>query len=703
MVLGVQPAAGRLFTERDDRRGCGADGGVVLSYQFWQREFGGDRSIVGRTVTLGKIRTPVAGVTSASFYGLEVGRTFDVALPICAEAAWHGTNARLDSGTIWWLTVMGRRAPGISIDQAAARLRAKSAAIFAATLPAGYPAASVGPYLAMTLETVPAARGVSRLRALYSRPLVLLVGLTAIVLLVACANLAHLLLARASARRREVAIRLAIGASRWRVAQQVIAEGLALSAVGVAVGLALARAFSRVLVSLLTARDASAFLDLSMDWRVFVFASIVATLACVASASLPAVRSARMPPAGTLRSDRSTTTGREQAGGRRVLLASQIALSLVLLMGAVLFVRTLRNLSSLDAGFQRRGVVIADVNFSDLQLPADRAVSYRTQLLEQIRAIPGVGGAAEALFVPLGGGNWNNRMWMDGTDANDARVVMRNMIGTGYFRTLRTPVLAGRDFDQHDMTPPAAKVAIVNERFARQFGLGSRAVGQHVWIETTPQEPSASYEIVGLVANTKYHDLREDDQPVMYVPLWQAALRRPAGQFVIRARDQPQAIIAAVRTTLERIGTRRYSFRLYESVVEDSLLRERLMAAIAGPFGALAAILMALGLYGVCSYTVAQRTHEIGLRMALGADRRAVVLSIVRDAVGVLAAGLFAGAWLTVAVGRTARALLFGVKPYDPMSLTIAAAALICVAAIAAYVPARRAAGVDPMIALRHE
>ena len=704
-VLGVQPMHGRLFSERDDRRGCGPDAGVVLSYGFWQHHFGGDPAVVGSRVLLGKMRPEVLGVTPPTFFGLEVGRTFDVAIPICAEPVWHGVNTRLDSSTVWWLTVMARLEPGVPIERAAAIVSAKSAAIFAATLPKGYPAASVATYLAMKLVTIPAGNGISRVRTQYSQPLALLLGTTGLVLLIACVNLAHLLLARATARSREIAVRLSLGASRLRLAQQLTTETMMVAAAGVAVGLMLARMLCRVLIAFLSADATNVFIDVSMDRRTFTFTVLLAVATAVVSASIPVWRMSRAADSGSLTRGGDAGIAAGRSGLRRALLASQIAISLALLGGTLLFTRSLRNLQTVDAGFERRGVVVAEVNFSDVALASDGVLPFRGDLLERIRANPMVAGAAEVGILPIAGGNWNNRVWMDDSDADHARVVMRNMIGTDYFRTLKTTLIAGRAFENGDMTPSASKVAIVNERFARAFGLGARPIGRHLWIETTPLEPSAAYQIVGVAANTKYRDLREDDQPIMYVPLWQAALRRPVGQFVIRSNAPSDAtLLSALRTTFERLDPNlRYSFRPFDDIVQRSLIRERLMAALAGPFGLLAVTLTALGLYGVFSYTVAQRRKEIGIRVALGADRRDVILPIVREAAVLLVFGLAAGASFTVVAGRAASTLLFGVTAYDPGSLAVASAVLACIALIATYVPARRAAGLDPAAALRQE
>ena len=332
----------------------------------------------------------------------------------------------------------------------------------------------------------------------------------------------------------------------------------------------MARALSTFLVSFLAAGTANVFLDLSLDARTFAFAALLSVLTCLVFAAVPVVRAARTQPAGALASGgRSGTSGRERAGVRRALLASQIALSLALLMGTLLFARSLRSLETLDAGFQQHGMLIASVSFSGLQLPADRAAGFRKEILERVRSTPAVDAAAEVVIVPLAGGNWNNRVWMDGSDAQHARVVFRNMIGTEFFRTSRTALVAGREFDERDLTPSAPKVAVVNEAFARAFAAGPQIVGQRLWLEPTPSEPSAAYEIVGLVKNTKYRDLREDFKPVLFVPLSQAALRSTVDQLVIRSRVPAEALVPSLRATLDGVSPKmRYSFRVFDTVVQ---------------------------------------------------------------------------------------------------------------------------------------
>jgi predicted permease len=644
----------------------------------------------------------IVGIAPASFTGLEVGRTFDVVAPICSEPAWHGANVRLDSGLAWWLTVIGRLKPGVTFEQAADVLRAHSPGVFEATVPANYPPASVGPYRTMRLVALSASHGLSRLRAQYAASLRLLFGVTALVLIIASVNLAHLTRARASDRHHEMAVRRSLGASGFRLAQQFFAESILLTAAGVLVGAWLARALCRLLIALLASDASSVFLGLSMDWRTVSFMTLVATAAVLVSGSVPLLHVMRAEPARALTLGRQSVNLADAAWLRRTLLSSQMAFSLVLLAAALVFARSLQNLEALAPGFQPRNVVVADINFADLQLPSANAMTFRHDLLERIRTNPDVAAASETLILPVASGNWNNRMWLDGADRNTAQVVSRNMIGTTYFRTLSTPVVSGREFDERDLAAGAAKVAIVNERFVRQFGLDLDAVGRHFRIETNQLEPEASYEIVGVVQNTKYHDLREADQPIVYVPLSVAARRRPAGQLLVRGSTTADRAAAALKATLRDTNVR-YTLRRFESIIQGTLVRERLMAAVAVPFGILAALLTAVGLYGVFASRVARRTQEIGIRIALGATAAGIMVSVLRETVVVLTVGIICGALLTAAASRAASALLFGVTTSDPLSLAAAAAALSAIALLAAYLPARRAARIDPIVALRAE
>ncbi len=577
--------------------------------------------------------------------------------------------------------------------------------IFEATLPPDYPPVSVKPYLAMKLNASAAGGGLSYLRDQYSTPLGLLLAIAGLVLLIACANLANLMLARATAREREIAVRLAIGASRARLIQQSMTEGLLLAMAGAGAALFLARELSRFLVAFLGSGDNSVFLDVRPDWRVFGFTAFLALVTCVFFALAPALRATRAQPGDVLKSgSRGMTAGRERFGLRRILVASQIALSLVLMVGALLFVRTLNNLMTVEPGFHENGILIAHVTYGWLDLPANRYANLRRDLVEHIQAIPGVDAVAETASLPaVDGHNWVNTMWMDGADVSNGRDIYRSLVGPGYFHTIGTPLLAGREFDERD-TPTSQNAAIVSEEFARKFSLGPNPIGRNFWIEKTPFVPQIACEIVGVAKNSKYRDLRQDFMPVAYFPMSQFTQPITGANLLIRSGVGLDALTPSVRRAISDVNPNiGYSFSVFKTRIEESLLRERLMAVLSGLFGGLAVVLATVGLYGVISYTVARRTNEIGIRIALGAGRNSVMGLILRETGMLLIVGLGAGAVIALVAGRAAATLLFGLQPNDPLTFVVAGSALALVALIASYVPARRAARVDPMVALRHE
>ncbi|HKP11038.1 MAG TPA: ABC transporter permease [Blastocatellia bacterium] len=700
-VLSVQPALGRLFTTTEDQRGCG-EPGLVISHEFWQREYGGDARVIGRKLTLADHSFEIIGVTPATFFGMEVGRSFDLALPLCAVALVRGNNNFL-SGTMWWLTVTGRLKPGRSLEQANAEMRAISPGLFEAALPANYPPASVKDYLESELIAVPAGSGVSQLREKYEQPLWLLLALAGLVLLIACANLANLLLARASAREREIAVRQALGASRGRLVRQLLAESLLLAGVGAGVGAGLAQVLSRLLVAFLSTSADPVFLDLAPDWRVLGLAVGLAVLTCLLFGLLPAIRATRMELSEVMKaSGRGVTASRERFSLRRALVVVQVALSLVLVAGALLFSRSLGNLLTVDTGFRQDGVLMAEVNFRRLNLPPDRYPAFKDELLDRVRAVPGVESAATANVIPLR--DWGGvNVWIDGREARQARHTNLSRVGPDYFKTLEIPLLAGRDFDARDRDD-APNVAIVNETFAREFLNGADPVGHRFWVEATPGDPETVYEIVGLVRDTKYEDLREEPVPIAYYAAAQNSGAGPGGQILIRSRSPEAEMVAAVKNVLDEINPAiTVRFRGFKPLIEATVLREQLMAMLSGFFGGLALLLACIGLYGILSYGVASRTNEIGIRMALGAQRRDVLWLILREALLLVIVGMVVGLPMIFAVTRLASTLLYGLTPTDPLSLLSAAVLMLAVALSACYLPARRATRVDPMSALRRE
>jgi predicted permease len=703
-VLGVSPMLGRVFSPADDRRGCGAPG-AVISYAFWQRELAGHPSVVGRMLTLDGHPFEIIGVTPASFFGVEVGRTFDVAVPICAEPIFAHEASILDQRHEWWLAGMGRLKPGWSLSQASAHLAAISPVLFEATMPTGF-GHDMKDYLALKLGAFPAGSGFSTLREDSSRPMWLLMATTALVLLIACANLANLMLARASAREREISIRLAIGASRGRLIRQLLAESLLLAALGSLLGAFLAGNLSRLLVSLISTQGSSVFVDLSSDWRVFTFTGALAIVTCILFGLTPALQATRTDAGSAMKgSGRGMTASPSKFGLRRLLVVAQVALSLVLLLGALLFTRTLRNLLTLDTGFQQEGILITSLDLNRLNLPKERYLPFKQELIARLVATPGVESAAEASIIPLDGNSWTLGIRIEGAQREQKGGSRFSWVSPGYFRTLGTPLLTGRDFDGRD-TFTSPKVVIVNETFARRFLNGANPIGKRYRTVAEPGYPETVYEIVGLVKDTKYQSLRQPFQAISFAPVSQdpAHANRPGAQILVRSNEPLNVLTTAVKRTIGEISPSIViHFRVFKSMVRDRLVSERVMALLSGFFGFLATLLATIGIYGVMSYTVARRRSEIGIRIALGADRRDVLSMILREAGFMLAIGLVAGTALALAAASAASKLLFGLEPRDPLTLAMAVTSLTAVALAASYWPARRAARLDPMVALRDE
>jgi predicted permease len=697
-VLGVAPAAGRLFSAADDTAGCTPR--VVLSHAFWQREFGGDRGIVGKTLSLDAQTVEIIGVAPAGFFGLEVGRGFDVAVPLCVDPTISGGN-RLASASEWWLIVLGRLKPGWSLERASLQLNAISAGIFESTVTPGYPVASVPRYRQFTLEAVAGGGGDSMLRGQYEQPLWMLLAAAGILLLIACANLANLLLARAGARRREIAIRLGLGASRARVVRQLLTESALLAAIGVAAGVILAGVLSQALVSFLSTEGDTVVLSLGTDWRALAFASGLGLLTCLLFGLAPALRATGGTTAFALRTAGRGVIGADRSGLRRALVAAQVALSLVLMLAALLFARSLSNLRHIDTGFRRAGVLVAGIDFRRLDVPAERRHDLQRELLGHIRSIPGVRAAASASVIPVSGTSSGNNVWLEDTTTQVNTFI--NRVTPGYFDTLGIPILSGRDFDGRD-TMSAPGVAIVNETFAQRVTGGANPVGRRFRIEATPSTPELTYEIVGMTRNSIYADLREDPYPLVFLALAQSARPWAGMRVVIHSALPPGVVASGVTSALRQADPRiAVAFRVLDTQIDDTVVRERLLAMLSSFFAGIAALLALLGLYGVIAYDVTRRTNEIGIRMALGAGRVAVLSMVLREAALLIAAGVAVGVLIALGTGRLARSLLFGIAPHEPWTLVSATAALIVLGFLASYWPARAATRIDPTIALRAE
>jgi predicted permease len=702
-TLGVRAAVGRVLGPSDDQKGCSAPG-AVLSDAFWRREYGGDPSVVGRTINLSRHPFEIVGVAAAGFTGLEVGRSFDVAVPLCAEALPPGKPSRLDSGTFWWLVVMGRLAPGETRERASAELAAISPGLFEATLPANYPRESVAKYLGFKLEAQPASGGISMLREQYAASLLFLQATAALVLLVGCANLASLILARATARERELAARTALGAGCFRLVRLLLSESLLLAALGAVVGAWLAGWLSGVLVSAIDTQPSSLFLDLRLDWRVFGFAAAVATLTCALFGLAPALRAARVSPETVLRTaGRGTTASRGRLGLRRALVIGQVALSLVLVAGAFLFARSLANLERQDTGMALGGVEIAYVDMRPLRLSAERLLSLRGEVCDRLRAVPGVLSVADTNMVPLAGSAWGNAVWRDGGDPAARTDASFAATGPGYFTTMGVALLEGRTFDDRD-TLQAPRVAVVNQAFAKAVFGSASPLGRRFWQEATPDTPDRPFEVVGLVADTAYRDLRRGRPPIAYLALAQDPEPSSYMPLLVRTEGAPTMLVPSLRAAIRELDPAIVStFQDYPSLIERQLVRDRVIAGLSGFFGLLALMLAALGLYGVMAFAVSRRTAEIGIRMTLGAERAAILKLILREALVLIALGLALGLGLSLALAHTVRSLVFGLEPNDPLTIGLACAALGLVGLGASFLQARRAAGLDPVTALRQE
>ncbi|HEY6250895.1 MAG TPA: ABC transporter permease [Candidatus Angelobacter sp.] len=701
-TLGLRPAQGRLITPTDDQRGCGSPG-MVISDSFWQREFAGG-PVLGRKVTLQGHPFEISGVTPAGFFGMEVGRNFDVALPICVEPVLDPEEPLLTKHYGWWLGAIGRLKPGWTVEKATSQLAAMSPALFQATLPPEYTAADRKNYLAIKLEATPASAGVSQLRRAYESPLCLLLAISGLVLLIACANLANLMLARGTTRQREIAVRLALGASRARLLRQLLAESALLAILGTLLGLGLAQGLSRLLISFLSSQDSHWFLDLHPDWRVLGFSAGLAILTCILFGLMPAIRTSRTSPGEAMKATgRSLTTTRERFGVRRALVVSQVALSLVLVVGALLFVRTLRNLVTLDAGFQQDHILFTDVDLSPINLPVERRAALRQELLDRVRAIPGVTSAADVVIVPMSGNGWNDTVETARSTSGKRLWANFNMVSSGYFKTMGTPFLAGRDFNDSD-TVTSTPVAIVTEKFAHKFFAGDNPVGKTFSVVQYANKPKKEYQIIGLVRDVKYQDLREDFTPIVFLDEAQSVEQPAEAQFVLSSNEPLQDVISSVKRVVMGIDPALViQFSPFRSIIREGLLRERLMATLSGFFGLLAAILAMIGLYGVISYMVVRRRNEIGIRMALGADRGNILRLIMSEAAVLLAIGVIVGTLLAMIGVKAASTLLFGLGPRDPVTIVASIGMLAAIAMLASFLPAHRAAGIDPMQALRDE
>jgi predicted permease len=688
-ALGVQPWRGRLLEPEDATLACPAPHAVV-SYGYWQRELGGRD--IGQKLVVDGDPVDVIGVTPPGFFGVAVGDTFDIVRPLCRPK-----EMRRD---LFDLVVMGRLKPGWTIERASAHFDSLSPGTFAATEIVGYSREKIERYRRFRLAAYEASTGVSVLRERYDTSLWLLLTITGLVLLIACANLASLMLARATARAREIAVRVALGASRYRLLGPFLAESGLLAAGGAVLGIALAQVLSRVLVSSLAADRGSVHLLIPTDWRVLLFTAAVAAATCLVFGVIPAWRASALPPETALRvAGRGLTAARDRLSVQRLMVVTQIAVSLVLLVAALLFVRSFRNLMTFDPGLRTEGITVAYLGWQNSPMSPAQRDEFRTRLIDEVRELPGVRSAATTTNVPLVGRTWNHLVKTGEVE----KTVKFTWVSPRYFQTMEIPLGRGRDFDARD-TRTSPRVAVVNQAFVRDLLAGADPIGRTLRTGEEPEFPSTVYEIVGVVADASYADIRGPIPPQVFAPVMQFP---PNGRWVwimVRSEGASAPVVAGIRRLLAtRHPDVAAEFVVLKEEVQGQMVRDKLMAMISGFFGLLAVALATVGLYGVMAYLVASRRGEIGIRMALGARRAQVIGLIMREAARLLVLGTALGVLVALAATRGAASLLFGLQPRDTVTFAAAALLLAATAGAAALLPALRAARVDPMTALRQE
>ncbi len=706
--LGVQAAAGRLLGPADDDPA--GEAVAVLSHRFWLRRFGGDPAAIGKKVSVNGVPVTIVGVTAAGFSGTQqVGEVTDLTLPLVHEPRLSRAPWDSRSADNWWVRIMGRLQPGATLPQAAASLQGvfqetARGALSVSTLP-GAPAVDPAKIPLPELRAVPGGQGLYEARRNYEKSLRLLLGVVGLVLLVACANVANLLLARGAARRREIAVRLALGASRARLVRQLLAESVLLAGLGAAGGLAVAVWGSRALLAMQPFGNANVHLELALDWRVLGFASAAALATGLVFGLAPALRATKLNLTEEFQGGARTLGGGARSTLARSLLVVQVALSLVLLVGAGLFVRTLRNLQAVDVGFNREQLLLFQLNAAATGANGAQSFAFYQRLRDRFAALPGVRSATFSRIAPLSQSNWTIGVTVPGyTPTAMFESVQMNGLGADYLATLELPLLRGRDFTARDQDPAAPKVAIVNQAFAKKYFGTEDVLGRRFRLGRSAG--STECEIIGLVRDAHYSDVKSTPRPTAFQPYAQLGSNSAGvGHFVVRFTGSEAAITAALRAAARDIDAAVpiTNLRTQEQQIDRLFAQERLFASLCSVFGGLALLLCAVGLYGLMSYSVVRRTGEIGLRMALGALPRTVLAMVVRESLGLVVLGVLLGLGAAWGATHLVASLLFGLTRTDPVSYAVGALALLVVGTLACLLPARRAARIAPMQALRTE
>ncbi len=728
-VLGVKPAIGRLFTAEDNKT-AGAHPYAVISYGFWKSRFGGDSRVLGRKITLNGSPFTIIGVSRQGFTGTQVGSSPVIFLPVMMLQQVNANARNWNSRHYWWLTPIARLKPGVSVRQATA-----GADVLYKQIEQNDPERRPTPAYDKDRELrnravlLPGSGGYSRLRDRLSKPLAVLGAVVGLVLLIACANVANLLLARAASRQKEIAIRVAIGAGRFRLISQLVTEAIIVSVLGGLAGLAFAYWSVKVLLGLMPNGTFPIDLNLSPDLRLLSFSFGVSLLTGLICGILPALKATRLDVISSLKNDLSASGSTLSRFGlarldlRKALVVTQVALSLLLLVGAGLFVRSLVNLRELDPGFLRENVLLVRTSAGSIGYKGQRLRTFEDRLLDAASRLPGVRVASLANVTPLEGSRWNGDISVQGYQRkpDEKPYVDMNAVSARYFETLGIPILMGRDFRDDDNPvftpdppdrpmrgqdipdpPGPAKVAIINQAMARKFFANENPLGKR-FTTADKFKMEGSWEIVGVVKDTHYFGLREAVESMVYFPNW----RQGAGDrmLCLRSAADPKQLIEGVRRQVRNLDSAVPILNTFtmNDQVNNNISQERLVATLCSFFGGLALLLAAVGLYGLMAHTATRRTREIGIRMALGAQRANVLWMILRDGIVLVALGAVVGIPVAFGVTRFVSSFLYGLTARDPATMGIATGLLALVTIIASLLPARRASKVDPMVALRYE